>query len=105
MPDPLRLGKSDSGRAIAVAKSQSIVIELPENPSTGYVWILSSVGSFKTVADTFLPAGGSVGATGKHVFELRCDAAGQFDLVMVHQRSWETADKALEKFSLKVDVR
>ncbi len=50
------LTEADSGRSIAARVGDEIVVELPENPTTGYRWEVVTADGLEPVADGYLAA-------------------------------------------------
>jgi len=106
----LRLTEEDAGRQIELKPGQTLVIELPSNPSTGYSWqqqacdeaVLKPVGEIEFRQES---AGANVvGAGGVEV--LRFEAAGQgtTTLELVYHRPWEKGVEPLQHFSVEIVV-
>jgi inhibitor of cysteine peptidase len=81
----------DAGTTIKVAPGDLVVLELPENPTTGYEWVMSVEGSVQVVEDDRdAPASPTPGASVTRRFAVRPDLPGRSSLILRRQRSWET---------------
>jgi inhibitor of cysteine peptidase len=110
------LGPADDGRTVEVRPGERIVVELPENATTGYRWEVDTSGlGAVSYADSGTmggagggppaatrPAPGAAGAR-RLVFEARGPGEGQIRLRRV--RPWEGASSARESYSVTVLVR
>jgi inhibitor of cysteine peptidase len=98
--------QSDLGRPIEARQGDVIVLELEENPSTGYSWDLAGLPPFVTVAESSHEAAAAprLGAPGLRRFRLLATGAGVGTLEGQLRRPWEPANVA-ERFSLPVSVR
>ncbi len=75
---------------VEVGTGDEVVIRLPENATTGYVWSVGSVDDNLTLtgADA-IPA--EPGSRGERVFRVRAISAGSGDIVLRLGRVWEPA--------------
>jgi inhibitor of cysteine peptidase len=88
---------------VSVAVHDTVMVRLPENGTTGYVWSIAERGEGLVVADERpVAAGGAVGAGGEHVFQLRAERAGDWQVGFRLARQWEAG--ALEERRLTVRV-
>jgi len=68
-----------------------VVLRLPENATTGYIWSVQSIGGGLTlVADTMVPGGAAPGAAGARVMRMRVVGASGAELVLRLGRPWES---------------
>jgi predicted secreted protein len=81
---------------------QVIIIELPENGSTGYVWQIESASEVLKIDSSYTPAdaatrsprpatapeGPLIGGGGIRQFQVSAPSPGRRDLVLVHSRPW-----------------
>lgn len=88
---------------VSVAVQDTLMVRLPENGTTGYVWSIAERGEGLVVADDRpAVADGAVGAGGEHVFQLRAEQAGDWQVAFRLARQWESG--ALEERRLRVRV-
>jgi inhibitor of cysteine peptidase len=102
------LGTADDGQSFAVDRAERIVIELPENPTTGYRWSLRSKvepvlrldrDSFQSAADSRPGAGGN-----RH-FEFTAAATGSARILLWNWREWEGEGSVALRYSVTISVR
>src|SRR5690606_27824316 len=97
--------ESDNGGSVQVGAGGQLVVELPGNPATGYVWqvanndestLLPRAYEFNPTSDA---AGGGVEKFTFHVME-----PGAVNLVLANSRPWETDTPPAETFTLAVEA-
>lgn len=84
-----------------------IVIQLPENPTTGYQWDIDRFDEqlFGVEASSFSgPQGPAVGAGGTREIRVRPKAAGRGTIHLKNARVWEPPEKAANRVALDVEV-
>lgn len=108
----LKIGEESDGKEIALKVGQVFTLDLPENPTTGFVWKFVSAGGVEQngapgcskLSDTFIPpAGSSLGSPGTHEWRFRADEPGTAVIQMRLLRRWD-ADSATRPFSLRLRV-
>lgn len=77
--------------AVEVGVGDEVVIRLPENATTGYVWSAAVGEGLELVGDEMAPPEGGVGATGERLFRVRAVAPGRGEVLLRLGRVWETA--------------
>lgn len=91
------LTESDNGSTITLAVGETLQVELPSNPTTGYSWKVTS-----NDADVLTPLGEPQfalqarttpmpGAGGTQTFHFQAVGKGQTTLTLVYVRPWETS--------------
>jgi inhibitor of cysteine peptidase len=90
---------------VSVAVHDTVIVRLPENGTTGYVWSIAERGKGLAVADdrgVAAASDGPVGASGEHLFQLRAERAGEWQVEFRLAREWEAG--VLEERRLTVRV-
>jgi predicted secreted protein len=88
---------------VSVAVQDTVTVRLPENGTTGYVWSVAERGAGLGLADDRrVVADGAIGAGGEHVFQLRAEQAGDWQVGFRLAREWESG--VLEERRLRVRV-
>jgi inhibitor of cysteine peptidase len=105
MPDAISLGPDDNGRTVSVAKGQLVVLQLPENPTTGYRWVAAAHSSFELVSTTYTLGSSGIGAGGVRRFEWLATAPGRHELLLLHRQEWEPPGKEIGRFQITVTVQ
>jgi inhibitor of cysteine peptidase len=85
-------------QTVRLAPHASSVIELQENPSTGYRWSIDAGASVNLsilrIGDLGFSQSGSahpIGAPGVHRWRVEAVSTGSASIVFVYRRSWEQA--------------
>jgi inhibitor of cysteine peptidase len=100
------LNDGDSGSQVTLQLSQTLIVRLEGNPSTGFSWevaevdeaVLRQVGEINFEAESDVP-----GSPGIQVLRLEPVASGETTLELVYWRPWEPEDP-IETFSVRVIV-
>ena len=101
----VELGLADDGRTVEVGVGDRVVVRLPENGGTGYLWQANVSGPGRLVDDRPEPAGSAdPGASGYHRFEVAFDGSGEVALRAVQRRSWEPETNAVAEYRLELSV-
>ncbi|WP_410789335.1 protease inhibitor I42 family protein [Kribbella sp. C-35] len=88
-----------------MAVHDTVTVRLPENGTTGYVWSIVERAEGLALADDRwirAAADGVVGAGGEHLFRLRAEQAGDWQVGFRLARQWESG--VLEERRLRVRV-
>jgi inhibitor of cysteine peptidase len=98
------LTEDDDGKVLRLPANEALVIELIENPTTGYRWHLESAEGV-TVESSYIPGDpgatpGIAGGGGKRRFTLEIKGAGQVDLRAKLRRAWEGDTSILRRFQV-----
>lgn len=105
---PTMLGEGDNGQTVTVGSGGQITIDLPGNPTTGYSWA-ATVGDPSVISESsppvFTSSSSALGAGGTYRFQYRARSAGQTDVTLVYQRSWETGVPPQKTYKITVVVR
>ena len=100
-------GAKDNGALVQLPRDAKITIELEENPTTGYRWMISSIDEAFLVpeGDTFLTGDPmSPGAGGLRRFFFRAKSAGSTALTLINKRAWQRDDQAVGTFNLTIRI-
>jgi len=105
------LGEEAQGKTVAAAVGRRIEVRLPGNPTTGYSWVLKSIGgdAVRSLGDPVFtrPAEDSprVGAGGTFVFSLLAQKPGKAEVAFIYVRPWEHDKAPAKAFTVTFDVR
>lgn len=99
------LDRVDADRRVTVAPGDSLVLRLPEQGSTGYVWMIDDLpeGTQVAVDDVEFDSGLQPGAVATRLLELRI-GDGDGVVVLAKRQPWE-ADSEIDRFAIDVQVR
>ena len=93
-------------RLVRVSPDDVLVIELPENPTTGYRWDVDQLDEqlFGLETSTYFGQGAAIGAGGMRTIRVRPRGVGRGTIQLKNARVWEPPDKAASRLSLEVEV-
>ncbi len=98
--------EANNGSTISVSVGDTLVIQLPESPTTGFRWALAASDAriLEMLTDEFeLGANAAIGGGGLRIFRLVVKGQGSTRLQFRLARSWEsTAPKPL--FDIQVNA-
>jgi predicted secreted protein len=104
--DEITLAAVDNGRSLALTEPQELVITLPANPSTGFLWqavaldsgvlVETDPGALRYVEAT------TPGVAAQQVLRFRAIGAGTTDLRLSYRRPWETDTAPADTFAVTV---
>lgn len=91
--------------AVGAIEGDAVVVEVPETPSSGYIWqpVLPDDGLALVRDEYRAPDGQALGGRGRHRFLFRADAAGRRRVRLEMRRPWQRGDAA-ETFNIEVTV-
>ncbi|WP_433657297.1 protease inhibitor I42 family protein [Nocardia sp. CA-128927] len=109
-PAAVTAGEGDNGQERRIAVGQSLVVTLPANPSTGYMWqitqldanLLQAQGDPGFKPDPNVPV--APGSGGGSVWTFVGKAAGITTLSMEYLRPWEQGVEPAQTYSLTIKV-
>jgi inhibitor of cysteine peptidase len=97
---------ADNGKKIEVWTGQTLVVRLPSNPTTGYMW--EAVGIDKSILQQVgepelePQADAAVGAPMTATFRFEVMKNGLTELRMANRRSWQKFKEPADTFVLKL---
>ena len=104
----LKLTTNDNGKTVEVQVGEFVVIELPENPTTGYVWTLSvkeGKGTTSLSNSKYTAANDSgMGGGGMRTFIVKVQSAGIAAIDIKLRRQWESESAAIDRFNVVIKV-
>ena len=98
--------KDDNNRSIQVCCNQELIVRLPENRSTGFLWAVENPDqtALKLQSDAFTPpAGGRIGAGGYRTLTYFALKPVEVKLNLKLRRPWEQKSTA-DSFSISVRI-
>jgi len=104
----ITLTEADNGKVIDVSQGDTITIQLPENPTTGFRWAVDKLDD-QVVAmgqdDYAAATGGGIGGGGTHRFTLKAARSGTAQLRLKLWREWEGDASIRNRFDVTIRVR
>lgn len=101
------LQKADSGREIQVRPGDAIRVELPGTGGTGYWWYVAKSDERYVellAEETKSSAERQPGGPLEGVWRFKMREPGRTELVMKYYRVWEGPDKAVDEFSIILNI-
>jgi len=99
MPE-IRVDPTRGAAPIQARVGDLLVLELAENPTTGYRWQVPPDAQAVLISEEYLPpVSSAAGAGGKRILKLRVAVAGEHVIRLQLRREWETA--AQETFEIR----
>jgi predicted secreted protein len=102
-PSYLAYTQLDNGTTARIHSRDIITVRLPENPTTGYRWNITTGPGLTTLDDTYIysdPSGRMTGAGGVRFLTLEPKMTGTQHLTAVNKRSWEEDNEYDRVFSM-----
>jgi len=100
-PAPNSFSQTDNGGTYNVSLDEEFELRLPENPTTGYTWVLSVTDGLSISNETYLPddtSGKLVGSGGTRVWSLKAVQPGVQTISGIYSRPWESRRDASTLF-------
>ncbi|HEY9628009.1 MAG TPA: protease inhibitor I42 family protein [Coleofasciculaceae cyanobacterium] len=106
-PMSLSVTAADSGKSLEVSSGDTLSLQLPENPTTGYRWAVQSPENqnLELQSSEFSPPSSGIGGSGQRVFTFRAKSSGTANLQLKEWREWEGDRSILNRFELTVRVK
>jgi inhibitor of cysteine peptidase len=107
MSSNLILCQSDNGKTFELSLGQSFLIQLNENPTTGYRWEVSKTDAdlVKLTEDKYLQNFDSAtGGGGVRIFTFTANSVGEDQIQLKHRRFWEKDELAITDFTIKLRI-
>jgi inhibitor of cysteine peptidase len=96
------LTQSDNGKSVQIQVGDRLVIQLKENPTTGYQWTFNQTNqqvlAFQNSEYTSASAVG-VGGGGRRIFTFKGQQVGTTELHFNLWREWQGDSSAIERFT------
>jgi inhibitor of cysteine peptidase len=99
--------EKDSGRLVQVPRGSKVTVELEENPTTGFQWMVNGIDEIFLVpeGDAFLiGAQMGLGAGGVRRFFFRAKGTGCTSLSLINKRPWQSDNEAMATFKLAIQI-
>jgi inhibitor of cysteine peptidase len=100
------LSDIDRSSTVSVPLSEEVVLELQENPSTGYRWTIETTGESVTeLASTYapLPSAG-IGGGGRRIVRFLATRPGTTSIRAALRRPWEQPDRTINQYVVTINV-
>lgn len=104
----IEVGRGDQAATVRATIGDTIVVRLPENPTTGYAWEVQGdtlVGLRLAADDYVADRPSTLGGGGQRTLTFGVVEAGTWPLVLRLRRAWEPPEAYAEELALTVSVR
>lgn len=105
--EPMKLNETDSGKTVEICVGDELEVVLPGNPTTGYVWELSSLNStvLRVEKPDFVASDKAFGSGGMEIIKFHGIAGGIGLVRLIFHRPFERNMPPLKTFEVTVIIR
>lgn len=98
--------RADAGATFSLKVGETLVLELPEMPSSGYRWSFDRLDETRVVVvhSAYRGKDDRAGAGGVATWTLRASAPGKALVKLKRWRQWEGDRSIVERFSAHLDI-
>ena len=99
--------EAENGKSIRIKNGEIFILQLRENPSTGYSWELNVSEGLNILSDGYTQdqsPEGQVGVPGTHSWTIEAVSQGSQQVNGIYKRPWENMTGTEENFTLTVEV-
>jgi inhibitor of cysteine peptidase len=101
----LEFSSSHNGQTIPVKVGDTMELQLPENPATGYRWTIDALDeTLISVGEVGFRSAAAVGSGGNAHWQLRATGAGQTTLALKRWRPFEGERSIVERFAITLQI-
>ncbi|MDD3043022.1 MAG: protease inhibitor I42 family protein [Methanosarcinaceae archaeon] len=107
IPDGETFTEADNGKTVSLENGDIFILELPENPSTGYSWELGMNMGIDILEEGYIQDEKPlemVGVGGTHFWIIKADSSGSQKISAVYKQFWEEETGDEERFELTIEV-
>ena len=99
--------EAENGKSIRIKNGEIFILQLRENPSTGYSWELNVSEGLNILSDGYTQdqaPEGQVGVPGTHSWTIEAVSLGSQQVNGIYKRPWENMTGTEENFTLALEV-
>ena len=103
----ISLTQADKGKTVTVHTGDEIVINLAENPTTGYRWAVDQTDATALTSQnpTFSATpGGAIGGGGTRTFTFTAKQHGTVHLQLKLLRAWQGDSSIIDRFDVTIEI-
>ena len=95
------LSVADNGKTIDLRVGHSVLLRLPENPSTGYGWTFDADSRLVEISEKrHVHSAETIGSGGESQWSIKATAPGTATLRLKHWREWEGEGSVTERYEV-----
>jgi inhibitor of cysteine peptidase len=100
------LSAEENGKSVNVEAGSSLLIRLPESPTTGYVWVNKTAGDILLLqeSDYAQATPGVIGGAGLRSMRYLVTKPGRATLLLKQMREWEGDSSTVAVFSVSIQA-
>jgi len=101
--ESMKLSENDSGKTVEITVGDELDVTLQANPTTGYVWEVSSIDSsiLQSNKADFVANDSAIGAGGLEIIKFHTLATGKSELKLIFHRPFEQDTPPLKTFATR----
>lgn len=105
--ETMKLSENDAGKTVEISVGDELEIAVPGNPTTGYVWEVSShdANVLKLTNAGFYADNMAIGAGGVEIIKFHAIAEGKSELKLIFHRPFEHNMPPLKTFEATISIR
>lgn len=105
--ETMKLSENDAGKTVEMSVGDELEIAVPGNPTTGYVWEVSShdANVLKLTNAGFYADNMAIGAGGVEIIKFHAIAEGKSELKLIFHRPFEHNMPPLKTFEATISIR
>jgi|SoiMethySBSTD1v2_1073268.scaffolds.fasta_scaffold78799_4 inhibitor of cysteine peptidase len=104
----IKLTRNENGKSIEAQVGETVLIELPENPTTGYFWTQYGSRKGNGLCNQFLIKAvnnSEIGGKGTRTFILDVRSSGTATIEVKLRIQWEPESAAIDRFNAVIKAR
>ena len=105
--DAMKLSENDSGKTVEIRVGDELEVVLPRQPTTGYVWEVSSLDSdvLRLGKADFFADDNAIGSGGMEIIKFHAIAAGTGVVRLIYHRPFEPNMSPINSFKVTVIIK
>ena len=105
--ESMKLSENDSGKIVEISVGDELEVALPGNPTTGYIWEVSSINSNVLRLDKidFVAHDQAIGGGGIEIRRFHAISEGKSEVKLIFHRSFEQNIPPIKTFEVTVIIK